>query len=344
MAEEVGNEAPKYKVKIAGDEFGQGDGKGLDSMLLEDHIDMIGVAQFTFDEKDAADIFHKFKIGDPVEVSLNEGEGLIFSGFVTGFRLNFVKGPTQMTVLAMDPLCKLAASRVTKVYKDKAHSAIVSDVIGAAGLKAGTVDTTPGTHPYVFQRNESNFTFLRRLAASNGFVLMAKEGKVHFMKPQFSAAAKDIPKEKLEAMDFSLSDRNIPTTTVVKGWDYKKKEKVEGTADQGKVMALGSGDNAVKGAGQIWAGPTYISDVFVSSKEAADAMASSELNRLARGYIQGRAVIQGSGKYRVGDKVKFTGLAGGWCPEGVAISVRQVVEPKGGQKTEIRFAGNTKPV
>ena len=39
---------------------------------------------------------------------------------------------------------------------------------------------------YTLQRDESNHGFLRRIAARNGYHLLAQEGKIDFVKPQYS--------------------------------------------------------------------------------------------------------------------------------------------------------------
>ena len=380
------NLTARYKVEIDGGSLDQQAPYGMEALSVEDHIDMVGVAEITFSgagsptapagspsEPGATMDGSSVKVGATIKVRAGKGGvmsgaapsggsggsgGSAFStgktatsgsreyafvGIVTGMRQSYIKSKDSMTVLAMDPLCKLAASRRTKVYEEMKDSDIVQQVLGEAGVEIGNIEATQETRKYVLQRNESDFMFCRRLAARNGYLLQSNDGKIDFAKAQYSSAPIEFKKADIISLDYSFSDRSIPKKVTVYGWDYVKKEKVEGSASAGDIDTIGGGDNSVEKTGQVYQGESYITDVFVDSQEAAKELAKSHLNNLARNFLRGRAIIQGNAGITAGQKVKFLGASSSFQPEGYVLSARLRVFQGSGETTEIIFCSNTHP-
>ncbi len=336
------NEAPRFTVKVNGNEFQQATADGIETISVEDHVDMVGIAEIKFSANSSVS-WTSNPIGGDIEVAVGGDAAAIFKGYITELRGAYAKGERTFTVVAMDPLCKLAASRVTQVYEEVKDSDVVSTVLGRAGVTKGTVDSTAGISKYVIQRNESDLFFLKRLAARNGFLLMAKEGKVEFKKVQYSGSPTEIKAAEIIHLEWAWSTAQVPKDVTVIGWDYVTKAMVEGTSAAGDLDKIGTGADAVAETGPIWQGKSYVSDVLVSTQAGAKEMATSEINRAARTALRGRAVVQGNGALRSGTRVKFSGHATGLNPEGYVVASRHMVE-EGGFTTEIHFVGNTKPV
>lgn len=335
------NKTVRFEVTAGGQTLSQEKSKGLEYLFVEDHADMIGVCHATFALKGEME-WSTFKVGDDFQVKVGGSDYIVFKGVITELRHSWTNGHEGLTLVALDPLCKLASSRRTKTWNDMTDSSIAEEVITNAGCEVGTVDATQGTNKYVLQRNESDLYFIKRLAARNGYVVTCTEGKIDFKKTQFSEQAVEVSGSQLISIDYGMSTMNVPQEVTVIGWDYVTKQRVEGTATSGDVEAIGALQNSVSAAGQIWADPSYISDVQVSSQEGAKQMAISELNRLARNFLRGRAVIQGNGQVHHGVKVKFSGHRKGFNVEGYVVSARHVMDPNGFH-TELHFCANTVP-
>ncbi len=346
MATSSSNTAPGFTVKVGSKEYTQASADGTASLIVEDHVDMVGMAQLSLTGStltDAADI----KFGDPMEVKLAGGSEVLFTGVVTEVRISWLKAKNTTTIVAMDPLCKLAASRNTKVHSNpdskQSDSDVASSVISAAGLTAGTVDSTSGTPDYTLQRNESDLFFLKRLAARNGYLLCATpDGKVDFKKTQFQGGTTvELDLNNMEAVEYAMNTLNLPAEGVkVYGWDPVAKETVSGEASASAVTAIGSGEAPT--SGDLWKGASVISDVMVTSQSAAQAVAESELNRVSRSFLRGRVTGPGNGSWRAGILVKFTGFASGLNPEGFVVSSRHTIGADG-FKSELHFVGNRAP-
>ena len=336
------NDAVGYDVKIAGQPFKSGgdESNGMTTLVIEDHVDMIGVAHATIGFVNQA--WKAYKQGTDFEVTLSGSSKPLFKGHVTEVRYSFAKARKEITVVALDPQVKLMASRTTKVYEKMKDSEIASAVISRAGCTAGTVDATSAKSDYTFQRNEPDLFFLKRLAARNNYLLTATEGKVNFQSVQFTGDLITVALDEVIRLDWGASTMSLPPDVTVYGWDYVTKEKVTGKASSGDVKLIGGGKNAASETGQLWQKTSYISDVLVSSNPGALEMAKAEYNRLARGYLKGVAVIQGNAKIRAGVRVKFKDHAEGWNAEGYVVSSRHTVDEQG-FLTEFHFIGNTQP-
>lgn len=336
------NDGVGYEVKIAGQDFKSTEGgtKGMVSIVVEDHVDMIGVAQATIGFVNQN--WKAYTQGAAFEVAMSGSAKPLFKGHVTEVRYSYAKSRRELTVVALDPQVKLMASRTTKVYEKMKDSDIASAVISRAGCTAGTVDATTAKNEYTFQRNEPDLFFLKRLAARNNYLLTATEGKVNFQAVQFSGAPVSIAQGELIRLEWGASTMSLPPDVTVYGWDYVTKKMVKGKAASGDVKLIGGGKNAASETGQIWQKTSYISDVLVSSDAGALEMAKAEYNRLARGFLKGVAVVSGNAAIRAGVRVKFNDHGEGWNAEGYVVSSRHTVDEQG-FLTEFHFIGNTQP-
>ncbi|MEZ4321600.1 MAG: contractile injection system protein, VgrG/Pvc8 family [Myxococcota bacterium] len=338
--------APTYRVDIGG--LGQAvthdAPQGMDYTMVEDHIDMIGVAELSFKAGDGrgeqAD-WSSFQMGADVEVTVGGSDRKVFVGTIVGLKHGHARGRDSLTLRCMDPLAKVMASRSTQTWEGKTDADVVNEILGKYGA-VGLIDDTEGESPYTFQRNESDYHFLRRLAARNGYVLTANEGRIDFRKPQYDGGH-EVTRDQVISLDYEQSTRQIPQTVRVIGWDYLTKQKIEATAGAGDLEGIGGGQDLVSGGGQTFAGEATISDVWVASQEAAKRMAVAEMNRLARMGVRGRATVQGSGALHAGKPVRFVDQKAGFNPDVFSVSARHRVSNKAGFLTEVTFCGNTRP-
>ncbi len=126
-------------------------------------------------------------VGDPVQVELDGGDGAtrVFTGEIDTVSTSHI----ATRIVALDGLAKLARLEVEIAYEEVDAGFIVNDVLGQAGLQAGTVDTGPSFPAYVLHRGSRALGHLRRLAELCGKNLYTDaDGAVHFTAPQDGAA------------------------------------------------------------------------------------------------------------------------------------------------------------
>ena len=162
--------APTYDMNIGGvGQLTHDEPGGMDYTMVEDHIDMIGVAEMSFKAPEGGQggsqtPWDKFQMGADVEMSLGGSARKAFKGTIIGTKHGHAKGRDTLTLKCMDPLAKVMASRSTQTFEGKTDADIVNEILGKYGA-VGTIDSTEGENPYAFQRNESDYHYLRRLAA-----------------------------------------------------------------------------------------------------------------------------------------------------------------------------------
>ena len=170
-----------YKLSVSGKSYQQNTTGGVISIVVEEHVDMIGMLIVRFSDSED----WKYQIGDDVKLEVDTQE--IFSGQITALEPSFsVKTGPVVTLRAMDPLYKLTRGRKTRQFDEMSDSDAVKKVLSDAGLTA-SVDSTSPKHEYILQRNESDMSFVKRLAARNNFMLRMDGGRPASRRPSIRA-------------------------------------------------------------------------------------------------------------------------------------------------------------
>ena len=331
--------AIQYEITIGGKTLKQPESDGLQMATVEDHVDM--VAMSTIRVGGAKD--HPkwdFKIGDPVEITIENNK--LFSGEVIALEPGFqVEGTSSMTIRAMDKTHRLGRGKKTRFWNDKKDSDVAKEVGGESGLSV-EADDTEDTLPYIMQRNESNITFLKRLAARNNFQLRVEDGKLLFKKEGFQGSPSKVKMgENLRSMRMSFNSSDQVQKVVVRGWDIAGKKEIVGTATIGDVTAIGGGDVGAQASSMFGESTAYITDVPVTSQAAANQIAKAEMERHARQFCKGSCSIRGDSKLKAGAVVELEGLPSGQNGKFYAIATRHIISVRTGYTTEVTFCSNT---
>lgn len=349
MGQESHNKTAAFTITAGSLEATQPNSMGVESFFFEEHIDMVGVAQITLCPNSNGS-FSDFAVGDDVEIAVS-GNTRKWKGVITGFRMTLEGNVPKLTILAMDPLCKLASSRHTRVWPADGNSSgtdtvsdsdICSEVLSKANVDAGTVESVAAGPKYVFQRNESDLNFLKRLASRNGFVLRSEEGKIHFEALQTSGDAVQVDYKSVKALDFTWSPMWVPPKIQVNGYDYATKKVTKG--EHSSFEAIGAGkDPVAHGNKKIWQADAHIGDVWVNADSAATAMAKGELERIGRNFLRGRMIVDGNAEFHPGVMIEVGGFAS-MNLKAVVVSSRHIVTTKPDDfRTEVTFMSNTAP-
>ncbi len=342
MAASSQRSTTSYKVTLGGQTFTQPENDGVESIVVEDHVDMVEMLTLRVSGVEGAPSWQA-EIGQTVEVKMGSGDRVLFKGEVTALEPAWtVDGVTAITIRAMDNAHRLARGRKTRTFNQKKDSDIASTV-GAESKLSVNADPTSETHDYVLQRNESNLTFLKRLAARNNFQVTVDEGTLYFKKASLSTTPKKITMgSNLRSLRMNFNSQDQVTKVIVRGWDIRKKEEIVGTASSGDIEAIGGGSAGAKlSESKFGEQIAYITDVPVSSQSMANDVAKAELNRLARQFARGTCIVDGDDGLFAGAIVEFEGLNMPHNGKYYIVSTRHVITAQSGYTTEITFCGNT---
>jgi phage protein D len=342
MAEGTSNSATSYTVKLGDQEFTQPEKDGLESIVIEDHVDMVEMMTLKIGGGEGQPEW-KAEIGQTVEVYMGEESKVLFKGEVTSLEPSWaVNGITTLSIRALDNCHRLARGRKTRWFEKKKDSE-VAQTVGAEANLSVDADETETTHDYILQRNESNYAFLKRLAARNNFILAVDEGKLLFKKAETSGSATTITMGKnLRSLRMNFNSMDQVSKVVVRGWDIREKKEIVGTCEVGEVETIGGGQIGGKLSSEKFGDSVaYITDVPVASQDQANEVAKAEMNRLARQFGKGTCVVEGSDSLRAGAVVEFSGLQTGHNGNFYIISSRHTITAHAGYLTELTFCSNT---
>jgi phage protein D len=335
--------ATGYKLTIGGQTFEQPAADGLQNLVVEDHVDMVTMLTVRLAAtEDPGQQTWNFKIGDPVECKMGKGEDFLFKGEVVAVEPGYqVQGTSTLTIRALDKTHRLGRGRKTRHWEEMKDSDVASEVGAECGLSV-TADPTDEVHGYILQRNESNIAFIKRLAARNNFLCRVVGDKLEFKKASFQGAAVKVPMgTRLRSMRMQYNSSDMVQKVIVRGWDIKSKKEIVGQATVDDCTPIGGGDLGAKQASSFGDSVAYITDVPISTQGQADAVAKSEMERIARQFCKGSCTVQGDDSIRAGAVVEFEGLPTGQNGKFYVISTRHVVNHRSGYTTEVSFCSNT---
>lgn len=285
----------KWIVKVGGKDLVPEAASALDALTVDQHVGMPTSCTLRFhDPEQQVMTKAALKLGATCSVTVVSGGTTtqLFTGEITGLEVQRRETGATFTLLrAFDVLHRLQRGRETLTYVDSTYADIASKVITRNRCKKGTVQSAGGTHEHVTQVEESDWQFLRRLAGEIGFVLDARDGKVHFAKP--AEPGTDVVLASLDdnvlRLDVAVVADEAVSKVTVRGWTLDKK-----TVASTVTAARASGgikpprDAQSLGTKTVVHGSThYATQAMV--KTAADAIAANlgdvrgEVNALLRG-------------------------------------------------------------
>lgn len=337
--------ATSYQVTIGDTTFKQPEQDGLESLILEDHVDMVASLTVRVAGSEHAPSWN-FEIGQAVEARLGTGSVLLFKGEIVALEPSWSpEGLLTQTIRCYDNTHRLARGRKTRWFEEKTDSDIAQSVGAECGLEV-ECDPTDEKHAYTLQRNESNYTFLKRLAARNNFLLAVDEGKLIFKKANAASTPTKIQmggdSPRLRSLKLAFNTVEQVTEVIARGWDIREKKEIVGRATTSDVESIGGGDvGAQVSSSKFGQHTAYITDVPFSTQSQANILAKSEMNRLARQFGRGSATVDGNDALRAGSIVEFEGLNRPHNGKYYILSSRHLITPQNGYLTEITFCSNT---
>jgi phage protein D len=341
MGGSTSSSAVSYKMTVGGTLMTQDINDGVIQIIFEDHIDMVAMLTVRIGGGEGQPEWN-FNIGDEMTLKLGSGHKEIFGGEIVSLEPSFeVSGISSMTIRALDKMHRLGRGRKTRYWEEMKDSDVASEVGKECGLSV-VADPTEEKHGYILQRNESNIAFIKRLAARNNFVARVTDGNLDFKKASFNSQSLNVGMgDSLRALKLSFNSTDLVQKVVVRGWDVMRKKEIVGQALTTDVTVIGDGELGADLAGKFGESTAYITDVPVASQGQANAVAKSEMERLARQFCKGSCTIAGNDEGLAGTSLVLSGLPSGQNGKFFVIASRHVISKGSGYTTEMQICSNT---
>jgi phage protein D len=261
--------APEIEVKVAGQELPlddvielrvtlQKDELGGFSMLLANHFDL-GLQKFRHSDGNRLDVYQS------VEVRLGyAGKRMasMFVGEITALQPSFPSsGLPTFSVTGIDLLNRLRRAKPdekkSKAYPKLADWQIAEQVAQRHSLKLASESSRQGaSNSVVMQRDMDDLTFLLTLAKRNDYecavVIEDRKPALYFGRPRDKRGAESVKEvslvwgESLVSFTPRLSVGGQVSKVTVRGWDSRKKQKIEYTATFADLASKGRGRSAAQ--------------------------------------------------------------------------------------------------
>jgi phage protein D len=233
----------------------------------------------------------------------------VFDGEVTAWRTELERsGPTVLVLRGMDRSHRLMRGHRTKTYAEASPIDCAQQIASAAGLTAKTSAGQPApVKTFRLQANESDFSFLRKLADLEGYLFYVDGSDLHFERPKLSSKD-DLTVTFGEDLKTFLPVANFrrPAAKVEVGaWDSTGKAALTGKASPGDELwsVPGGKPGADVAKFQGTKASLGLVESQVATQEHADTVAKAALTRRSLEFLTAEVEVQGNPEIKPGAMV-----------------------------------------
>ncbi|MBD2494637.1 VgrG-related protein [Nostoc sp. FACHB-280] len=237
-------------------------------------------------------------------------QGYVLEGEITAIETEFTSGSQAPIIIrGYDMSHRLHRGRYNRSFQNVTDSDVVNQVIGEAGISAGTVTSTTIVHDYVFQENQTNMEFLRERAARLGFELYVQDSKLNFRQPAQDESLSLKWLEDIHNFRVRVSSAEQVSSVEVRGWDYSTKKSIVSTASTEQVITDTDNGKGSSSSTKFTIKPKMIVvDQPVFSVNEAAKIAQALCNELGGEFVVADAVGEGNPDIRPGKVIKLTDM------------------------------------
>lgn len=344
----------KFKIEINGGPVAPDVEQAMVSAVVDENLHLPDVFEVTYRDP-ARDILDRtgVRIGGELRVLVFSpddptGEPLL-TGEVTAVEASFDRQGTLTVIRGSDKSHRLQRGRTTESYTNVTYADVAAKVADRLGLKAEVESTSP-VHDHVSQFDESDWTFLWRLARPIGFEVVVLDGALHFRKPTLaregpgaSTLAGSDPLTLTYGADLTRLSASVTASeqvgqVEVRGWDMTQKTAVVGTAPAETTSAQ-IGTNPIELAGR------FDSPTFVHGRSApidpgqVDAMAVAVAEQIAGTFAELDGTARGNPKLRAGTAVSLSLVKEPFDGRYTVSRARHLYDPHQGYTVDFSVSG-----
>ena len=346
-----------FEVKVDGTVIAAEIASSLIEASIEDEVNLPDAVELVFRDPLRTTISAgRFEIGKKLSVAVvNEAspQGTpIFEGEITAIEAEIERDRTLAIVRGFDPAHRLQRGTTSETHLDMTYGDIVGKVAQRRGLQAGEAGTNTVVHEAVVQWNQTDWEFLSTLAAEIGHEVVVADGRLHLRQPGASSSAPaggDLRSDNdrqlvaggnLLRLRATISGAEQVAEVQVRGWDFKSKEAVSGSAkaaDTSRSASAGVGAATI--ADRLSGGTLVKANLPVESEELARAAADSLVEQLGSAAAELDGVATGNPALRAGVTVSVANVGAPFDGRYTLTSCRHTYDPVSGYQTAFRVSG-----
>jgi uncharacterized protein involved in type VI secretion and phage assembly len=332
------------EVKIAGVDLDPLIAAAVLEVRLENHLHLPDTVSIRIADEGLEHVDSKsFDIGRALEVSFAGPRATeitkLFDGEITAFEPEFTEREVVLAIRAYDRSHRLNRGHRTATYEQMSPSDIARKIAVLNGLSAGTISSSEML-PFVQQSNETDWSFLRRLAAAIGFELSVQGQALNFRKPAVGQRLAATLAWGTTLLSFRprVTAAGQVGSVEVHGWDPSSKQAIVGMASAPDVQSkIGHERGAI--LGKFRKAQANVVDQPVTTTSEANRMAQSVADRLGNGYVEAEGTAIGDGRLTPGATIDVEGVGERFGGTYTLTETVHLVRPGRGYQTHFRVSG-----
>jgi uncharacterized protein len=233
----------------------------------------------------------------------------VFDGEVTAWRTELERsGPTVLVLRGLDRSHRLMRGHKTKTYAQASPIDCAQQIASAVGLTPKTSAGQPApVKTFRIQANESDYSFLRKMADLEGYLFYVDGSDLHFERPKVPSND-DVTVTYGEDLETFLPVANFrrPAANVEVGaWDSGGKAALTGKAKPGDELwsVPGGKPGADLAKFQGTKASLGIVESQVATQEHADTVAKAALTRRNLEFLTAEVEVEGNPEIKPGAMV-----------------------------------------
>jgi uncharacterized protein involved in type VI secretion and phage assembly len=334
-------------VKIDGRPLSEAVELLVEEVSVHDHLhlpDMIEI-RFRDDRQEVLDLAGATIGGSVALAATSVGRGAterpLFDGEITALESEYDAASGTHTVLrGYDRSHRLMKQRHTRAWLDTDLASLVRSVGSETGLQV-TAESSPVRYEYVAQVNESNWSFLRRLARETGHEVTAGLGELQLRRPPRASdapAGSDVRQEvqplqvvlgtNLRSLRVRITAAAQVQEVTVRAWDWKGRRPLVGRA-RARTETVQVRDEPQALARTFSASPAMACELPLDSQDQLDAAAGSLAELIAAASAEAYGVVDGAPELRAGEAVSISNAGARFDGKYVVTASRHVFDEEG---------------
>jgi Rhs element Vgr protein len=294
-------------------------------------LERVDLANTAFETSDGA----WFEPGRKIEIKLRHeddsaAEATVFEGVVVRHAIEMDTRGALLKVELRDEAVKLTRPRRSAVFKDMSDSDVIAKLVNAAGLKAGTIESTEPAHKSLVQYDCTDWDFIVSRADVMGLVVVAADGTLSAKAPGGAGAPKfelQFGRDEVYDFEFEADAGHQNGDLSASAWDPKS-QKTQDSAAQAPAAALGNLDGSNL-AGLIGFAPGVMRSMVPLEPKELKAWADASMARNRMALVRGRISTIGRGDVALLDTVALIGIGERFAGDGLVTALRHRVDASG---------------
>ena len=289
---------------------------------LEVHLEINRVPQATITLLDGSLIGEGFPLsnerlfapGASVRISLGYlGEGPVaspvFDGLVIRHAVTASTEGCHLRVELSDKAIQMTRLRRSAVYRESKDGDVMRRLIQAAGLRVGTIDTTPISHPELVQFNASDWDFLVARADVLGLAVNVTRGVISVRRLATGKVARTLHLGMDDSRDLELELDGAQqwTSLSATGWDRTKLKPSRPVKAKGPGLRIGDQSDQAMAQALLAPQGSLIHGVPASTGEL-QSWADARLAKLRWSLLRGSSWVDGNASLKPLDTVAIQGV------------------------------------